>query len=386
MKRKIFFLTGTRAEYDLLYPVLEAVNRTRGLRGEVIVSGAHLSPFHGMNINEIVKDRVPVAGRIESLMASETPEGRAISFSNLFSGLTRMLSERRPDILVVAGDREEALAGALAGNFLGIHVAHIYGGDRCLASDIDEVFRPAISKLAHLHFTAAEKHKTRLIKMGEAPETIWACGATGLDRLRKTPDLSDDVLNKKFGIDVKAPFFILIHHPTPTLNPARSGEEIEEVLKGVLPLGYPVFCSYPNFDPGNIAIRSVIDATKTKYANLIAYHNLSRDVFVALYKRCAAILGNSSSIVIEAGFLKKPGILIGPRQNLREVGSNVVRVAATATAVRKTALSALRDKSFLAKVKKCESLYGDGHSAERIAAILKRVKLDAGLLRKTMIY
>ncbi len=386
MKRKIFFLTGTRAEYDLLYPVLEVANRIPGLRGEIIVAGAHLSPFHGMNVKEIIRDRVPIAGRIESLMASETPEGRSISFANLFSGLTRMMSNHRPDILVVAGDREEALAGALVANFLGIHVAHIYGGDRCLASDIDEVFRPAISKLAHLHFTAAAKHKTRLIKMGEAPETIWVCGATGLDRLRKTPDLSDRFLNTKFGVDVKAPFFILIHHPTPTLNPARSGEEIGEVLKGVLPLGYPIFCSYPNFDPGNIAIRHAIDKAKKKYTNLIAYHNLSRDVFVALYRRCAAIIGNSSSIVIEAGFLKKPGILIGPRQNLREVGSNVVRVAAIAAAVKKAALSALQNKLFLAKVKKCKSLYGDGHSAERIAVILKNVKLDAGLLRKTMIY
>lgn len=385
-KRRIFCLTGARSEYDLLVPVMKAISTIPNLQGEIVAVAAHLSPFHGMSIEQIRQDGFLIAGCVESLLSSESLQGRAISFAQLIEGLTRLLSTNRPNILVLAGDREEALAGALVGNFLGIPVAHLFGGDRCIASDIDEVFRPAISKLAHLHFTACESHSQRLIRMGESPNYVWTCGGTGLDRLREEPDLTDEALNKEFGIDVSQPFFILIQHPSPLLNSAASGEEMREILKGILSLGCPVFCSYPNFDPGNIAIRKAIDAAKAKYSNLITYHNLSRDRFVALYRRCTAIVGNSSSIVIESGFLKVPGILIGSRQDLREIGSNVLKTNISATEISQACLKALKDTEFLDLVRQTPSLYGDGLAASRIAKVLAEIDLTPELLKKTITY
>jgi UDP-N-acetylglucosamine 2-epimerase len=214
---------------------------------------------------------------------------------------------------------------------------------------------------------------------------VWTVGATGLDRLREEPDVPEEELNREFGIDSGKPFFLLIYHPSPLYNPAEGGAEMSALLEGILSLGHPVFCSYPNYDPGNIAIRGVIDAAKAKSDKLIVHHNLPRDRFVSLYRRCAAIVGNSSSIVIESGFLKVPGILVGPRQDLREVGPNVVRVEPSAKEV-KAALRALEDDKYREQVRNCPSLYGDGHAAPRIAKILAETSLDREVLLKTMSY
>jgi GDP/UDP-N,N'-diacetylbacillosamine 2-epimerase (hydrolysing) len=384
--RRIFFLTGARSEYDLLAPVMRAVSITPRLRAEVIVGGAQLSPFHGMGVNHIRRDGFPIAGTVESLLSSESWQGRALSFSNLFEGVTRLLASNRPDVMFVAGDREEALAGALAATFQGIPVAHLHGGDRCIVTELDEVLRPAISKVSHLHFTAMESHRQRLIRMGECPERVWVTGGTGLDRLREEPDIPDDVLGREFGIDVRKPFFLLVHHPSPLINPEQSGQEMGEILKGILSLGYPVFCSYPNYDPGNIAIRRAIDDAKTTCDRLIVFHTLPRDHFVSLYRRCAAIVGNSSSIVIEASFLHVAGVLVGPRQDLREVGPNVLRIEATAEEVKAACLKCLEDEKFRKQVRESISIYGDGFASPRIAKVLAEVELTSELLRKTITY
>jgi GDP/UDP-N,N'-diacetylbacillosamine 2-epimerase (hydrolysing) len=370
----------------LIVPVIRALSCFPDVRAEVIASAAHLSPFHGMWIEQIRRDGLSVAAEVESLLSSETWSGRALSFSNLVEGLTRVVAANSPDVLFVTGDREEALAGALVGNFMRITVAHLHGGDLCITSELDEVLRPAISKLSHLHFTATEGHRCRLIRMGEAPERVWATGGPGLDRLRDQPDLGHEALNQTFNVDVRKPFFLLIHHPSPLFNPEDSGREMAEILEGVLSLGHPVFCSYPNSDPGNMAIRLAIDEAKARSGGIIVYHTLPREQFVSLYRRCTAIVGNSSSIVIEAAFLRVPGILVGPRQDLREVGPNVLRVAPTATDVRAACLRCIEDQEFHTQVLEAPSIYGDGFASERIAKVLANVELSPELLRKTMTY
>jgi len=384
--RRVFFVTGARSEYDLMSPVIRAVSNTPGLSAEVIAGAAHLSPFHGMGIENIRRDGFQIAGTVESLLCSESWPGRALSFCNLMEGVTRLIADNRPDVMFVAGDREEALAGALAADFQQIPVAHMFGGDRALAAELDELLRPAISKLAHLHFTATESHRERLIRMGEDPEKVWTTGGTGLDRLREEKDLSDEELNREFGIDVRQPFFMLIHHPSPLLDSELGGEEMSRVLEGILSLGFPVFCSYPNFDPGNIAFRRAIDNAKAKSGNLIVYHSLSSPQFVSLYRRCAAIVGNSSSIVIESGFLKVPGVLIGQRQELRETGSNLICIGPDVAEVKNACLRCLEDREFQEQVRRCPSIYGDGFAAHRIAKILGEVELGPELFRKAMTY
>jgi GDP/UDP-N,N'-diacetylbacillosamine 2-epimerase (hydrolysing) len=386
MVRTVHFLTAARSDYDLLFPVIEAARVRPELETAVIVGAAHLSPFHGLSVEQIRADGVAIFAAIESLVASESWQARALSFAHLCEGLSRALADRRPDILCVAGDREEALAGALVATFLRIPVAHLHGGDRCIASDIDEMLRPAISKLAQFHFVAMESHRERLVRMGEAPERVFTTGATGLDRLRAVPQVPARELAERYGIDVERPFFLVIYHPVSTMSPERSGEEVQAVLDGVLPLGHPVLCSYPNADPGNVAIRRALEQARGRHANLRLHHNLPRADFVSLYRRCAAIIGNSSAIVIESGFLRVPGILVGRRQDLRETGPNVLRVEAAVGDVHESVLTCLENREFQERVRGAVSLYGDGHAAPRVAAVLAEAELRDEDLRKTMPY
>jgi UDP-hydrolysing UDP-N-acetyl-D-glucosamine 2-epimerase len=380
--RRIAFLTAARSDYDIIHPVMQAA-RAAGCDVEVVAGAAQMSPFHGRGIDAIRQDGFRVRVGIESLVASETWTGRALSFGHLMNGLAVSLSSDQPDILFVTGDREEALAGAMAGVFLKIPVAHLHGGDRCFASDVDEVFRPAISKLSHLHFVACADHKDRLVAMGEDAEKIWVSGAPGLDRLHDEPDLGDEALQEAFGISPGQPYFLLIHHPSPTVDDSNTGEEMEAVLDGALAAGIPVLCSYPNTDPGNIAMRRVIDQRVAREPRLKTYFNVPRQLFVTAYRRCAAVLGNSSSIVIESPFLKVPGILIGPRQDLRTIAGNVVRVPVDRTEIQQACNRALKDRTSASQAK---SIYGDGHAAERIARVLADIPLPHELLLKTMPY
>ncbi len=383
--RRIAFLTAARSDYDIIHPVMQAT-REAGCAVEVLAGAAQMSPFHGRGIDAIRDDGFPVRAAIESLVASETWTGRALSFSHLMNGLTTALAADKPDVLFVTGDREEALAGALAGVFLKIPVAHLHGGDRCFASDVDEVFRPAISKLSHLHFVANAVHKERLVRMGEDPDWIWVSGAPGLDRLRDEPDLGEAALRDEFGIEPGSPYFLLIHHPSPTVDDTNTGEEMEAVLDGVLAEGLPVLCSYPNTDPGNIGMRAAIDARVAREPRLRTYFNVPRKLFVTAYRRCAAVLGNSSSIVLESPFLQVPGVLIGPRQDLREIADNVIRVPIDRDAIREACGKVLRDEEFKKRASAAGSPYGDGQAAPRIARVLAETPLPGSLMLKTMPY
>jgi len=385
MTRRIFFITGARSDYDLMSPVLRSLENSKDIEASLVVGAAHLSPFHGSNINVLQKDGFKISGTIESLVASETWEGRSLSFANLYQGLTHLLSRDKPDMIYVTGDREEALAGALVGCFLRIPVAHSHGGDRCIASDIDEVFRPAISKLANLHFVATQDHADRLIKMGEEAESVFVTGAAGLDRL-DTKDCNDiKEIYKNHGVESAEKHFLVIHHPSPTLGLERGLNEIRNILKATLSLGHPVFCGYPNFDPGNVAIRNEIDKFKRDYSNLVTHHNLPNDEFISLYKNASAIVGNSSSIVIESAYLKVPGVLVGDRQKYRTTGNNVLQVDSEAEIIE-ACKKALNDNEFLELVRKGVSIYGDGHTSKKIASILESLSFESINLLKTITY
>ncbi|MBY0493505.1 MAG: UDP-N-acetylglucosamine 2-epimerase (hydrolyzing) [Cyanobacteria bacterium] len=378
--RRIALLSGARSEYDILVPVGRAIQAAGRAAASFILAGPNLSPYHGRADGS----GVPVRGKIESFLSSDSWEGRALSFANLVEGLARHLAADRPDILVVAGDREEALAGAIVGNLLRVPVAHVHGGDRCIASDVDELFRPAISKLSHLHFTATEGHRERLIKMGESPDRVWATGAPGLDALTTGPEISNDELSREAGFDVSKPFFIVIQHPVTTMN-AEPYREMATLLDAVAATGHPILCSYPNTDPGNVEIRKAIDERKAR-GTVFTFTVLPRAHFIALYRRAAAIVGNSSSIVVESGFLQVPGILVGPRQDLRETADNVVRVPVDAAAIRAACERALNDAGYRAIAKRGTTLYGDGHASSRIAERLATVDLSPELTLKTMPY
>jgi GDP/UDP-N,N'-diacetylbacillosamine 2-epimerase (hydrolysing) len=379
--RHVCFVTGARSEYDLVVPAAEAARRRGDLRVSFVVGASHLSPFHGRTVERVREDGFEILDAVESLLASDSDFGRVASFARCTEGIANVFRTRRPDLVVVTGDREEALAGALAAAFSRIPSVHLHGGDRCIASDIDEVLRPAISKIAQWHCVATEGHRERLIRMGELESHVFTTGAPGIDRLLAEPDIDWARAAQDLGADPAAPFALVLHHPSPWLGVDDGAREIDAILHGIRACGLHVLCGLPNTDQGNVRMRDVIGAHAARDPAVVTYSTLPRSVFVGAYRRCAVVVGNSSSLVIESGALGVPAVLVGDRQKLRECGRNVVEAEGERGSIER-AIGTARAQPRGAY----GSPYGDGRAGPRIAEILATVSLDPAELRKTMPY
>lgn len=384
--RHVTFVTGARSEYDLIVPAAAALRAFEGVRVSFTVGASHLSPFHGRTIELVRADGFEVLAELESLIASDTDYARCASFARLTDGLAATLSRADVDVVVVTGDREEALAGALAAAFMRTACVHVHGGDRCIASDIDEVIRPAVSKLATYHCVATEGHRQRLVAMGELPQHVFVTGAPGIDRLLAEPDVADAEVTERFGLTPGEPCLLVMHHPPAWLGPELGVAELRAILDAAERLGMRTFCGMPNTDQGNVAMRELLVERQARWPLLTLYHTLPRRDFVALYRRASAIVGNSSSLVIESGALGVPAVLVGDRQKYREHGDNLAAVPADADAVFGSLRRAVYDSDYRASVRAAGSPYGDGHAGPRIARVIGGLELDPADLLKTMPY
>jgi UDP-hydrolysing UDP-N-acetyl-D-glucosamine 2-epimerase len=362
-RRRIAVVTGTRAEFGLLKPVMLAIAARPDLELAVIASGAHLiSP--ALTFRE-VKASFNIAEVVPMQLAGKT--GRAEDAEALGRGVarfTRAFEKLRPDWVLVLGDRIEAFAAAAAASVAGYAVAHIHGGDRA-EGVADEAMRHAITKLAHLHLPATQQSADRIQKMGEPRERVRVVGSPAIDGLDAIPPVSDEQLAEVLPQGNGLPTAVLLMHPI-----GRSSELEEaaaaEVLAGLS--GERVLALLPNFDPGREGLVRAI--TGAGVANL---QHLPRATFIGLLKRMAAsggvLVGNSSAGLIEAAALRLPVVDIGPRQAGRERCDNVVHVEHE----RADAVRAAVSRARALKLGAITHPYGDGHAGERAAAVLAEV-------------
>ncbi len=369
-RRRVAVVTGTRAEFGLLAPVMRAVRDHPELELLVIACGSHLvSPaesFREVKAQFEVADSVPmqIAGRIGRLDDVEAV-GRGVSrFGRSFGGL-------RPDWVVVLGDRIEAFAAATAASIGGFALAHLHGGDRA-EGVADEAMRHAITKLAHLHLAATEESADRIVRMGEPRERVQVIGSPALDDLPRFEPLGDEA-----WAAMGSPRAVFLMHPV-----GRSDEAEEASASAVLAAlaDRPVLALSPNLDPGRRGVARAIESAGVRTAE-----HLPRERFVGLLKRLGAsggvLVGNSSAGLIEAAALRVPAVDVGPRQNGREHAGNVVRCAERTEAVAAALRAAERlDLSAMAHP------FGDGRSGVRAAAAIARTEPDARLLRKRCTY
>jgi len=384
--RHVLFVSGSRAEYDILRSVIGAIDATDGMRASVVITGAHLAPMYGHSADLIEADGVTVAARLETLLNTDTPSGRVKSAAIQLSGLADLLVDRRPDFVVAPMDREEAITTALAGAYVGIPVVHIGGGDTAEDGNIDNSVRDAVTKLSHLHMVTTERSAERVRRLGEEPWRVHVVGAPGLDRLVAEPLLDDETLWAELGHQPAGPFVVLIQHPIIT-SADESGDLMEMTMRALLGVGRPVLVGYPNSDAGSQRSIAVIDRYVARHPDVFfGYRNVERRLFVNLLRRAHVLVGNSSAGIIEAPLLGLPVVNIGPRQVGREHSGNVLFVdhdeAAIAAAVRR----AMDDEGFRASVAAGDSVYGDGTAGRRIAAILRDQPIDARLLWKVATY
>jgi GDP/UDP-N,N'-diacetylbacillosamine 2-epimerase (hydrolysing) len=373
MARHIVYISGTRADFGLMRRTLQALHAESGLTLSVLAAGMHLSPAHGDTIREIESSGLPIAARVAFPLEPATGATMARGIATMIAAFTDVLDTKRPDLLLLLGDRGEMLAGAIAALHLNIAVAHVHGGER--SGTVDEPVRHAISKLAHLHLAATPQARDRLIAMGENPSHVHVTGAPGVDGLREGRRATRTELAARHALDPARPIALMVYHPV--LQQAdEAGEEAAIVIDTILTEGAQVLALLPNADAGSDNVRAQLKARAAQPGVALVTH-LARDTFLDAMATADVMVGNSSAGIIEAGSFGTPVVNIGTRQNLRERNANVVDVAAVKEEIGAAIRWALASgRSALANI------YGDGQAAARIVAVLRDTPLDKSLMSK----
>jgi UDP-hydrolysing UDP-N-acetyl-D-glucosamine 2-epimerase len=345
----------------------------------MIVTGSHLSPEFGMGVRTIESDGFEIADCIEVLGSSDTPEATANAMGLGLTGFAAYFGRQRPDILVVLGDRFEMHVAALAALPFHVPVAHIHGGEITIGA-FDDALRHSMTKLSHLHFVSTAEYARRVGQLGEEPWRITVSGAPSLDNLRTIPLRGREELERDPGLRLADTFLLVTYHPA-TLDMGDPAEQARALFRAIESTGLPSMVTMPNADPGGQAIRAVVRERAAANPLVRWVENLGTEAYFSLMALTAAMVGNSSSGILEAASFGLPVVNVGLRQEGRTHGPNVIDVPATENAILRGLRTAL-DPRFKAGLNGLTNPYGDGHAADRIVDRLRDVDLGESLLIK----
>lgn len=386
MKTKVLVLTGIRSEYDLLYPLLKEIDNSEDFELGIVVSGAHLTPLHNYSFRQVEQDGFKIVGKIDNLFYSNTASAKAKSTGVLLQSLAETLDNFKPDYLVVLGDREEPVIGALAATYMNIPVIHIAGGDHTIPEDgdVDEQIRHATSKLSHIHLVMHEEHGQRLLKMGEEEWRVFVVGNGGIDRIRETKLLTKEELAKVISNNINEDYAVVIYHPLSS-EIEEAAQNLRLILDALLELDLKIFIGNPNSDPGYENLLEVIQAYSSN-PNVHNYSNLDRELFVNLLRHSKLLIGNSSLGILEAPYLKLPAINVGERQKGRISGDNIQFVKADSNELRASLEKVLLNSKFNNADNIDSLIYGNGNMAKKTISILRSLPSKEKLLAKKNMY
>jgi UDP-hydrolysing UDP-N-acetyl-D-glucosamine 2-epimerase len=374
--RTIGVVSVGRSDYGLLRPVVRRIAIDPALSLCLYVTGGHL--LHG-TVAEIERDGVEIAERVEPERQDDSPEGVALTAASVTAGFARVFSRRAPDILLVLGDRFEMHAAALAALPFGLPVAHVHGGETSEGA-IDESLRHGITKLSHLHFASAVEHARRVVQLGEEPWRVTVTGAPGLDTLREVEPLSRPELSALLGIPLDDGPLLITYHSV-TLQHDRTSEQVAELLAALELSDRPLVFTAPNADTNGTVIRKKLEEFVQSRPRSVLVESLGAAAYAGMLSCAAAMVGNSSSGLIEAPSFELPVVNVGIRQRGRLRAPNVVDADDGRTAIR-DALDRALDPAFRKSLAGLANPYGDGRAAERIVARLLSVELGPELTIK----
>jgi len=378
---RVCVVTGSRAEYGLLCWLMEAIAAHPRLELQVAVTGTHLAPAFGRTISTILADGFKVAAEVECLVSSDTGVGMAKSTGLGVIGFADAFAALRPDLVVVLGDRFEILAAALAAYLARIPIAHIAGGD-VTEGALDDAMRHMITKMATLHFTTHAEAARRVRQLGEEPSRVFDVGHLGLDGIRRVTPLTRAQLAVSLGYEFRARNLLVTFHPA-TLEDVPPVEQFEELAAALGELGPDVGIVFtqPNADPGgqslDEAIRRFVAGTGGR---AILVETLGQQRYLSLVREVDAVVGNSSSGVLEAPFLRVPTVDIGDRQTGRPRAASVINCPP-----RRTEIAAAIRRAVTLDCSQVANPFGDGHSAERIVDVLVEVLPSLTTTRKRFV-
>jgi GDP/UDP-N,N'-diacetylbacillosamine 2-epimerase (hydrolysing) len=376
--RRILSITGSRADYGLMEPVYRAIAACPQFEPHLAVTGMHLLPEFSSSLEQVREDKFGKLHELTSHAGEHSTFQMAQSIGREIIEFSVLVDRIKPDIVVVQGDRGEMLAAAIAAAHANVAVVHMSGGD--FSGSIDDSVRNAISKFAHFHLTNCDASTRRLIAMGESADRILEIGDPAIDQLRVVDFLPMSELGPLLDLDGAKPFLLATLHPV-TDEAEKGAAQMLTLLEALAEIEIATVFTYPNSDSGGSAMRDMLESWRSR-AFLRIVPNLGSRRYLSLLRHAAAIVGNSSSGIVEAPTLKVPAINIGSRQHNRVRASNVIDVACEREAIVKAVRFALTDGRFRQKLAAVNSPYGDGHAAERTVDILRRLHLGNALVAK----
>lgn len=382
--RRVMVITGSRSEYGILKPVLNSIQKSPDLELILLVTGMHLSYEFGHTIDEIEKDGFDITHKVDMILSEDSKESMAKSLSIGIMGIVDHISLSKPDVVLVCGDRSEIFGASISAAYLSVPLAHLFGGDMASGSNIDDSIRNSISRFAHIHLTATKEHAERLIKMGEEAWRVHVVGSPAIDTIIHGKKAAPGDLARKYGLDFKDKTLLLVQHPT-SFGSESAKNEINQTLQAIVELKHQTIVIYPNIDPGSRGIISTLNEYK-KYPFIHFIKSMPHEEYLGVMNVVSALVGNSSSGILEAASFKIPVVNIGDRQKGRLMPENVISVSCDKNEIKRGIEISLNDCEFKAKVQKCENPYGDGTSSLKIVKILSEANLGSELLQKKLTY
>lgn len=380
--KKLCVITGSRAEYGLLRPVIRKIRKDDRCKLQLIVTGMHLDIRQGLTVKEIEQDEIPIDEKIEINVASDSAVGICKSMGLGMIGFGEAYERLRPDMIILLGDRYEMLAAASAACVSKIPIAHIHGGEVTIGA-YDDCIRHAITKMSYLHFTSTKEYQNRVIQLGEAPDRVYQVGALGIENIKDSLFLSKGELEEQLNISLQEPFVLVTFHPV-TLDDYQMDNQIQILFQALdsFPKLQLIFTN-SNSDTGGSQINNKIEEYVRKNKNrAVVFTFLGSRSYLSLIKYSQAVIGNSSSGILEAPFLKIPAVDIGDRQKGRVKPYSVISVEHSSEGIIQGIESALR---FQWKKRDYENPYEKEGTSDKILEIIKET-LDQGIVLKKGFY
>ncbi len=377
--RKLCIVTGTRAEYGLLYWLMKEIEADSDLELQIIATGMHLSPEFGLTYKEIGKD-FKINKKIEMLLSSDTAIGISKSMGLAQISFAEAYDELKPDVVIVLGDRYEIFSAVSAAMIARIPIAHLHGGETTEGA-FDEAIRHSITKMSHLHFTAAEEYRKRVIQLGENPEYVFNVGGMGIENIKRLPLLSREEFEKSINFTLAKKNLLVTFHPV-TLEKSTANVQFQELLNAIddLQETHLIFTK-SNSDTDGRIINQMIDAYVAKnHHKSVCFTSLGQMRYLSALQYVDAVVGNSSSGLAEAPSFKIGTINIGDRQKGRLKADSVIDCQPTRESILQ-ALDRLYGTEFQKTLKTVISPYGDGRASQQIASVLKKSDLSMILMK-----
>lgn len=378
--KKVCVVTSTRAEYGLLKELIRNIHNDPDLELCLVVTGTHLSRDFGYTVSQIEQDGFPIAERVDILVSGDTPAAISKTQGMAFISFADMYARQKPDMVVVLGDRTEMIPIAFAAANERIPIAHISGGETTEGA-IDECVRHSLTKVSYLHFPGCETYRKRIIQLGEHPDRVFNFGDVGVEMVRISPKMDKKELTKELCWDFTKPYICVVFHPV-TLEIDQAGEQTDQLLIAIdAHPEYNYVFIHGNSDAGGQIVSQKIRAYAEQHGNCKLFASLRSEVYTSVVANAAALMGNSSSGIVEAPALHVPTINIGDRQKGRLQANSIINCEPRMDEIS-GAIAELKSGSFQERMQDIQNPYGDGDVSKRICAQIKQALTEGIDLKK----